>query len=244
MPSRLPQAPPDTRIYAIGDIHGCSGLLDRLHALIRDDAEQAPETRRVVVYLGDYVDRGPDSRGVLDRLIDGPGPGFERVFLKGNHEDMMVRFLAGEDVGPMWLHNGGGETLASYGLSKALARFGVWLPDLEPVRRSLADAVPAAHRTFLESLAPSHVEGDYAFVHAGLRPGVALTAQVEADLLWIRQPFLDSDADYGYIVVHGHTPYRIPELRPNRINLDTGAVYWGHLTAMAFHGDRQELLQT
>lgn len=242
--SALSPLPPDTRVYAIGDIHGCADLLGRLHALIREDADAAPERRRIVVYLGDYVDRGTDSAGVIDRVLAGPGPDFERVCLRGNHEDMMLRFLGGEDIGAVWLYNGGGETLESYGLSTQVARFGAWLPDHGPVRESLRAALPETHRAFLDGLVTTHVEGGYLFVHAGLRPGRPLDAQKDEDLLWIRQPFLDSDADYGYIVVHGHTPVREPELRPNRINLDTGAVYWGRLTAMVFHGDRREVLQT
>lgn len=244
MPPRAALLPPGIRVYAVGDVHGCAGLLDRLHRLIREDAEAAQERRKVIVYLGDYVDRGPDSAGVIERVLAGPGPGFERVALKGNHEDMMIRFLAGEKIGPLWLYNGGGETLGSYGVAPGPVRVGAALPDLDDVRDVLEARLPETHRAFLDGLATSHVEGGYLFVHAGIRPGVPLAEQDEKDLLWIRQPFLDSPADYGYIVVHGHTPVRVPEWRPNRINLDTGAVYWGHLTAMAFHGNRRELLQT
>ncbi len=227
--------PPDTRVYAVGDVHGCATLLARLHELIRADAAAAPERRRVVVYLGDYVDRGPDSAGVVDMLIAGPGEGFEAVHLKGNHEDFLLRFLADPSIGGLWLMNGGGATLASYGVD------GDGGADL---RRAFLHALPKTHRAFYEGLRLWHREGTYLFVHAGIRPGRPVESQLAEDLLWIREPFLLSRADHGCVVVHGHTPVGAPEILDNRINVDTGAVWSGRLTALVLYGAERSFLQT
>lgn len=238
--------PPGTRVYAVGDCHGCADLLHALHAAIledsaRADAEGAGAARRVVVYLGDYVDRGPDSRGILDLLIEAPLPDFEAVHLLGNHELFMCRFLDGEDVAAVWMINGGVATLRSYGLD--VAKLTGTGEDTGELRRALADALPEAHCAFLRDLAPSHVEGDYFFVHAGIRPGLPLEHQHEEDMLWIREPFLGSDADHGKVVVHGHTPTAEPDVRANRIGIDTGACYGGRLTALALEGDTRRFVQ-
>lgn len=238
MPEIRARAPRDSRIYAIGDIHGSADLLDRLHDLIRADAARAPESRRVVVYLGDYVDRGPDSAGVIERLVTAPLAGFESVFLKGNHEDFMRRFLDDAAVGRHWLMNGGGATLASYGVA------GVGDGDLFAMRDALRGCLPAAHLAFLDGLSLYWCEGDYVFVHAGIRPDVPLARQGEEDLLWIREPFLSSVADHGAVIVHGHTPVESPELQFNRIDLDTGAVWSGRLTALVMYGAERKILQT
>ncbi len=232
-----PAAPPDTAIYAIGDIHGETGKLDALHRMILVDAETRGARRRRAIYLGDYIDRGPDSAGILDRLGGDPLPGFEYAFLKGNHEELMIRFLNGLGSGTTWLANGGIETLASYGLDLTGAVLG------EDTRREFARRVPAAHRRFLDALVPYRIEGDYLFVHAGIRPGRKLEAQVELDMLWIRDVFLNSRADHGHVVVHGHTPTSEPDERPNRIGIDTGACYGGKLTAVVLEGTAREFLQ-
>jgi serine/threonine protein phosphatase 1 len=241
---RRPSAPPDTRLYAIGDIHGCAELLDVLHQKIRADAARAAESRKMVIYLGDYIDRGPDSVGVVERVRRGPGEGFECIRLKGNHEDMLLRFLVGEESGEMWLFNGGGPTLESYGVARGVGKMTLPLLDLEDLREGLRARLPPADLDFYRSLALQHVEGDYVFVHAGVYPGRPLEAQTEDDLLWIRRSFLDSEADHGYMVVHGHSPVRRPEIRDNRINLDTGAVWSGRLTAMVFHGAERKIFRT
>ncbi len=234
--------PEGTRVYAVGDVHGCAGLLDRLHGLIRDDASGAPESRKVVIYLGDYVDRGADSAGVIDRLLAEPLPGFEVVYLKGNHEDFMLRFLENPSVGALWLMNGGGATLASYGVTET--RPGR-LPGREDgLSEAFRARLPTAHLNFLEGLRLTHREGDFVFVHAGIRPGVPLDDQTQDDLLWIREPFLGSLADRGFVVVHGHTPVDSPELLFNRINVDTGAVWTGRLTAVVLHAEGQYFLDT
>ncbi len=240
--------PPGTRVYAVGDCHGCLAALRGLRAAIladsmHADAEAPRADRRVVVYLGDYIDRGPDSRGVVELLIGAPLAGFESVHLLGNHEVFMRGFLDGEDVAAVWMMNGGSETMRSYGLDVAAIN-GPWPGcDAPALRAALAEAVPEAHRAFLDGLALSHVEGDYFFAHAGVCPGVPLAAQGENDLLWIRESFLGSTVDHGKVVVHGHSPARAPEVRPNRIGIDTGACFGGKLTALVLEDDQHRFLQ-
>lgn len=236
-----PSVPPGSVIYAIGDIHGESDKLDLLHSMIRADAQQRAATRKVVVYLGDYVDRGPDSAGVVERLTDDALPGFETVFLKGNHEEFMLHFLETGDSSSGWFHNGGLDTLESYEVE--VRGHSLWRPDSGELRDTLDEKLPDRHRRFLDGLDLYHIEGDYLFVHAGIRPGRALEDQTAADMLWIRNRFLDSDEDHGFMVVHGHTPRDIPEIRPNRIGIDTGAVYGGKLTALALEGEKRDFLQ-
>ena len=235
------RAPAGSRIYAIGDVHGRADLLRELHGRIVEDAANAP-SRRVVIHLGDYVDRGLDSRAVLDLLLDEPLPGFERVALLGNHEAMLLRFLQDAEEGSNWLWNGGAATLLSYGVA---APADPQSPQaLEACRAALAAAVPERHLAFLHGLPLSHVEGGYAFVHAGLRPGLPLELQVAADLLWIREEFLRSRLDHGHVVVHGHSIKREVEVRPNRIGVDTGAYASGRLSAVALEDERRWLLST
>jgi serine/threonine protein phosphatase 1 len=240
--------PPNTRAYAVGDCHGCLEALRELREAIvadsaRADAAGPRAQRRVVVYLGDYIDRGPDSRGVIDLLIGEPLAGFETIHMLGNHEALMRGFLDGEDVASVWMMNGGIETMRSYGLD-VTALNGPWPGgDALALRDALAAVVPQAHRAFLDGLALCHIEGDYFFVHAGLRPGLALDRQDPADLIWIREPFLSSRADHGKVVVHGHSAAREPEVRANRIGIDTGACYGGKLTALVLEDDRHRFLQ-
>lgn len=236
-----PSAPPDSVIYAIGDIHGESGKLDLLHSMIRADARSRKATRKVVIYLGDYVDRGEDSAGVIERLAGGPMSDFETVFLKGNHEEFLLHFMETGDSASGWFHNGGLNTLESYGVE--MRGHSLWRPDSGDLREQLREKLPVAHREFLAGLALNHIEGDYLFVHAGLRPGRPLEDQTPADMLWIRNLFLNSDEDYGFIVVHGHTPSDGVEIRPNRIGIDTGACYDGPLTALVLEGEKREFLQ-
>lgn len=240
------RAPADTRIYAIGDIHGCDDLLGDLLGRIRADAAGAPQRRKLLLFLGDYVDRGPDSAAVVERLSHGSPAGFDAVFLMGNHEDLMLRFLADPAEGRSWLRNGGRETAASYGVSTAGIGHGgaSELGKLDTMRDALEVSLPPSHRAFLESLLPVHREGGYLFAHAGIRPGVPLAKQNVEDLLWIREPFLSSPDDHGAVVVHGHTPVDAVEMRPNRINVDTGAVWSGRLTALVLHGGERRLIQT
>jgi serine/threonine protein phosphatase 1 len=240
-PAMAARVPDGRRVYAIGDIHGHLVLLEELHGMILADAGGG-RAENVIVYLGDYIDRGPDSRGVIEALAAGPLPGFEVVHLMGNHEDFMLRFLEGAEVGRDWFQNGGDATLESYGIrcpgiwsgAKAHAR----------ARAELAEALPEAHWGFLRGLSDCHQEGDYFFAHAGIRPGVSLAAQSPHDLMWIRDEFLDSERDHGKIVVHGHTVEREVRFRPNRIGINTGAYDTGCLTCLVLDGAWPYLLQT
>lgn len=234
------RVPDGTRVYAVGDLHGCSDLLGRMHGLIVADARSAEVDRKVIVYVGDYVDRGPDSRAVIETLISNRLDGFETVTLRGNHDAWMLAFLDDVSVGISWLYNGGGATLLSYGIPFG----GIGSSRLDTLQRQLLEAIPASHRGFLETLRIAHREGGYVFVHAGIRPGVSLDAQSPNDLLWIREDFLDSDADHGFVIVHGHTIADRPELLPNRIGIDTGAFATGRLTCVVLEGDTRRFIQT
>ena len=239
---RAPAAPPGTRIYAVGDIHGRVDLLRRLHAMIADDAAAAPDRRRLAVYLGDYVDRGEASRQVVELLLDEPLAGFETVCLRGNHEEMMLTFLEDAAAAPMWMFNGGDATLYSYGVGHQEGA----TPEERhaKLQRALRRAVPERHLAFLRALPLYHVEGDYLFVHAGIVPGRPLAQQTSEDLLWIREEFIHSPADHGKCVVHGHTIVPAPDIRPNRIGIDTGAYFTGVLTCLVLDGHDQRILHT
>lgn len=235
-------APPGSRVYAIGDVHGRLDLLESLEELIAADAAEGVPARKVVVYLGDYVDRGMEARHVVDRLMAHPLNGFEAVHLKGNHEDFLLRFLDDVQIGAGWLRNGGNTTLYSYGIRP---------PDrptdtsaLERARQELLRRLPPAHLDFYRRLKHSHVEGDYFFAHAGVLPGRPLDRQAPEDLMWIRDDFLDSPDDHGKIVVHGHTITEEPDVRANRIGIDTGAYASGRLTALVLEGATRRFLQT
>ena len=235
-------------IYAVGDIHGHVEQLDRALGLIEADGGADATT----VFLGDYTDRGPDSRGVIDRLVDGLGGGRPWICLMGNHDRMFMRLVrdgalgdAAIVSGKTWLHPslGGGATLASYGVAlperDELERYGhepAYDDDLEGLFAAARAAIPQAHLDFLAALALTHETDAQIFVHAGIRPGVPLDRQAEDDLLWIRGDFLDDPRDHGRLVVHGHTAVRAPEHRGNRLNLDTGAGYGRPITAAAIDG--------
>ncbi len=229
--------PPGMRVYAIGDIHGCADRLLALHARILADARaRPPVARTVLVYLGDYVDRGPDSAGVLDRLLDPPPlPGAKVVTLLGNHEAMLLDACGpGGHPGALtfWLDNGGAATLESYGLD----------PADKPGPAGLAAALPPEHLALLRSCPLRWAAGGYLFVHAGVRPDLPFDHQDGHDLIWIREPFLSFRGTLEAVVVHGHTPSRVPELRPHRIGIDTGACFGGALTALVLEGDRMGFL--
>jgi len=242
-PRRAPRAvPEDARVYAIGDIHGRVDLLADLHRRILEDAQRTAKPRMIVVYVGDYVDRGLQSRAVIDTLIEQPLDGFEAIHLKGNHEAMMLQFLADPRAGSGWLEIGGNATLLSYGVKPKEEQS--LLKRLAEAQDQLQRNLPPAHRAFLERLKLHHTEGDYLFVHAGLKPRVPLEAQRERDLLWIRDDFLDSTLDHGRTVVHGHSISWEPEVKDNRINVDTGAFASGVLTCLVLDGPEVSFLQT
>lgn len=219
--------PPGRRVYAIGDIHGCDAQLANLHGMIAGDLARRPVDSAVLVHIGDYVDRGPDSAGVLRRLSNGPRiDGMAVVNLLGNHDETMLHALSGDRAATTdWLFAGGKAALESYGV------------DPDSPRDAWPRAVPAEHLAFLRGLTLFHQEGGYLFVHAGVRPGVALAAQTREDLLRIRQPFLYTERDLGAVVVHGHTPVKAPMVRHNRIAIDTGAVFGGQLTCLMLEGE-------
>lgn len=226
--------PPGRRIYAIGDIHGCAEQLRTLHARIAGDLAARPIPNPLLIHIGDYVDRGPDSAAVIGLLSAGPPiPGLPTINLLGNHEHTMLEALDGERAaGTDWLYQGGRPTLESYGV------------DPEGPREAWTEAVPASHRTWLQHLTLWHREGGYLFVHAGIRPGIPLEEQSIADLLRIRQPFLYTDQPLGAVVVHGHTPERRVTIRHNRIGIDTGAVFGGPLTCLVLEGDAYGVIGT
>lgn len=227
------------RTYAIGDIHGHLEQLHALHARIHADSLAAGDGNPTIVHVGDLVDRGPDCAGVIEYLRTGIAAGEPWVVLKGNHDRMFAGFLTDltyHDPGlrseMSYLHPriGGAATLASYGVKNAADR------PIAPVHAEAVAAVPAAHRQFVEALPTHHLRGEVLFVHAGIRPGVALEEQAESDLLWIRSPFLEDPRDHGVLVVHGHTAIDVPTHYGNRVNLDSGAGYGEPLSVVVLEG--------
>jgi len=230
--------PPLDRLYVIGDIHGRADLLDRMIEMITSDLEAAPVADCLTVTLGDYVDRGPASQRVIERLAGNPFP-TRFVALKGNHEAILDSFLMDPTVADYWRRLGGLETLHSYGIDVGPLMRG---RDYEAAAAAFRSALPDAHTKFLSSLRTSLTVGRYFLCHAGVRPGVPLLQQREDDLLWIRDEFLASHEDFGKIVVHGHSPTSDPEILRNRINVDTGAFLTGRLTCAVLEGDDVRLL--
>ncbi len=230
---RLAQVPQGIRLYAIGDVHGRADLLAQLLAEIDADLRAHPAAREMQIFLGDYVDRGPDSRGVLDLLV-ARSERHETIFLKGNHEVLFEEFLRNPESFATWRDVGGIDTLLSYGIRPSSN------PDAAEqtvLAQRLADVLPPAHRQFLESLKRSFTCGDFFFVHAGVRPGVPLSQQTDDDLFWIRDEFLLSDEKFGKIIVHGHNPVMDVEFHSNRINIDTGAFVTGRLSCLRIESD-------
>jgi serine/threonine protein phosphatase 1 len=238
-----PPSPPENMVlYAVGDIHGELALLNALLADIADDfARHGQGASPIIIYIGDYVDRGPDSAGVVDLLLGDPMPGFRQHWLLGNHDAAMLDFLRDPGRGADWLELGGLATLRSYGVDPAFG--GLKADRLSLLRDALAERIPAAHVTFLAALEPVVVYGDYAFVHAGIRPGRLLADQTLEDLLWIRSPFLEAGRHYEKIIVHGHTIVPEIEVLPNRIAIDTGAFSTGKLSAVALQGGEVRRLE-
>jgi serine/threonine protein phosphatase 1 len=224
---RRPSVLGGLRIYAIGDIHGRLDLLNELLARIDDDIALRPTERAAYVFLGDYIDRGPSSRGTIDRLIEHSETN-ETVFLKGNHELIAIKCLTDRSLFDQWMRLGGLETLMSYGVSPEILASG----KIAELQSAFHRSLPQAHFRFFRDLQNSFACGDFFFVHAGVRPNVELSRQKESDLLWIREEFLSSNDDFGKIIVHGHTPTLEIEVGTNRINIDTGAFATGRLTCL------------
>ncbi len=239
-------SPPSTggrRVYAVGDVHGRHDLLEALLREIgRDVAATPPGAQPLLVFLGDYVDRGPGSAQVVEAVLRLQDEGdFEIRALKGNHEEALLRFLDDPHFGSTWAEHGGSATLASYGVRPPATR-------TDPVAwadaaQAFAATLPAAHLDFYRTLDLMTEVGDYAFVHAGVRPGVALAHQEERDLLWIRGEFLQASGPFGKVIVHGHTPMEEPQVTPHRLGLDTGAYATGVLTAVRLDEASQRFIQ-
>ena len=235
------RTPDGMRLYAIGDIHGCDDMLAEAHTLIAADLADSPVGDHRIIHVGDYIDRGPDSAAVIERLLQMTHADPRVACLKGNHDALLTGFLTDPDRnGPTWLGNGGEETLRSYGIMASQFFWGG--ADFRGLSRRCTDVLPGTHRAFMQDIKLTVRFGDYLFVHAGIRPGVPLDAQVEDDLIWIREDFLWDARDHGVVVVHGHTPVTIPEVLPNRINIDTGAVYGGMLTCLVLEGTAYRFL--
>ena len=228
------------RLYVIGDIHGRADLLDQIVEKIRDDIATHREIDCVTVTLGDYVDRGPNSRGVIDRLSRNPFP-TRYIGLKGNHEALLEAFLRDPSVADRWRKLGGLETMHSYGVPISELMVG---RGYDQAAKALKAAMPPEHIRFLSSLEPFVMIGKYFLCHAGVRPHVPLPWQNINDLLWIREEFLDSDIVFEKMIIHGHTPHEWPEVRPNRINIDTGAFATGRLTCLVLEEQQERFLFT
>jgi len=239
-PRPLPRVPEGIRVYAVGDIHGRYDLLEKLLQLIREDAAQTSK-RNTLVFLGDYVDRGPRSRDVVECVMALAWPGWDIVALRGNHEEIMLEFCGNADVYRTWRDFGGADTLLSYGVRPPSFDDRA---EFARAREEFVRKVPARHVEYLRSLPLSHTVGDYHFVHAGVRPSVALDQQSPQDLLWIRDEFLFSDRALDKVIVHGHSPTGRPVVRPNRIGVDTGAYATNCLTAAILDGESCTFLGT
>jgi serine/threonine protein phosphatase 1 len=226
---RLPSLPPELRIYAVGDIHGRLDLLDMLLARLGEDLVKRPAERPIFLFLGDYIDRGAQSRETIDRLIEFKAT-HECIFIKGNHEAIALRCLSDRSLFEQWMRLGGRETLLSYGVGRDNL---VGETKVVQLQSAFHHALPQSHLRFFRDLQNSFQCGDFFFSHAGARPHVELSRQKESDLLWIRDEFLSSTYDFGKIIVHGHTPVKEIEVKPNRINIDTGAFATGRLTCLA-----------
>jgi serine/threonine protein phosphatase 1 len=235
---------PGLAVYAVGDIHGRLDLLEDLLRRIETDAERHPgDSERALIFLGDYIDRGPSSRGVVDRLLEDPLPGISTVRLMGNHEEALLSFIDGASDGLDWLTFGGLETLLSYGVPlRTIPSTGQQVIEL---RQALTEAIPRSHLDFFRRCTFRHSVGDYVFVHAGVRPGIPLERQTPTDLMWIRDDFLRARIPMPErVIVHGHTIVDLPQDRSHRINLDTGAFVSGRLTCVALRGEERRFIST
>ncbi len=256
-PARFWSAPPAPRpiqlgadstegrlIYAVGDIHGRRDLLQLVVRKIATDAIASGSVEQpMLVFLGDYIDRGPDSAGVISYILALKAlDGFQVRCIKGNHEQTLLKFLEDSSIGPTWAEHGAGATLASYGIVAPTMRTD--REGWETARLEFREALPASHLAFFQDLELSVTVGDYFFVHAGVRPRVSLAEQTEDDLLWSRNEFLAERRPFEKIIVHGHTPVESPFLGATRIGIDTGAYATGALSAIRLDGAQQSVVST
>lgn len=231
--------PGNLRIYAVGDVHGRADLLDALARRIEAELPFAPDNV-LTIFLGDYIDRGLQSSTVVEWLSRGAFPTPFHA-LCGNHEEVLMRFLEDDSILENWRRFGGLETLHSYGVDVSSAMRG---KGYEEARRALLARLPDHHREFFAQTRLTASYGDYFFCHAGVRPGLPLDRQKADDLLWIRDEFLNYRGAWEKMIVHGHTPVSEPDIRPNRINIDTGAFATSILTALALEGDTRRILSS
>lgn len=237
------RVPEGTCVYAVGDIHGKLEVMRQLHEKILEDKDKRAADRFVLVYLGDYVDRGDKSREVLEELITAPLTGFELVHLLGNHEYSMLQFMDKGGLNAAWLQWGGLATLTSYGIGSR----GLFGEIMEPylLAEDFQRTFPAHHRAWLESLPYYHQEGDYLFVHAGINPEVSsIEEQTPHDLMTMREDFFQHPDAFDHAIVFGHTIFESPLNLPDRIGIDTGAFSNGRLTALVLHHDKREFIST
>jgi serine/threonine protein phosphatase 1 len=237
----VPRGAKGQRAYVVGDVHGRLDLLEQLLEQVHGDLERRRPDKALLVFLGDLIDRGPSSAQVVERLRTYRHEGVRPVFLLGNHEEVLLRLLKGEtDLIAGWLRFGGAQCLESYGADpRSLAA-----APTDAALTTIREAIPRQHIEFLRTFADTCRFGDYLFVHAGIRPGIALDRQRQSDLRWIREPFLQDETDHGFVVVHGHTITSGTDERPNRIGIDTGAYRTGNLTALAIEDDQRWYLDT
>lgn len=240
--TQAPSTPQGHRLYAIGDIHGRADLLAQLLGMIEINAKNHPNKQKKIIFLGDYVDRGLSSKDVIERLCGGFPHGLEPIFIRGNHDEMMLDFVAGAlEGGRSWMSLGGLTTLASYGVTPPTL---FNMDKLEHVHKELVKKIPESHRSFLENTVYSVTYGDYYFVHAGVRPGIPLAKQRPEDQMYIRGDFLFYEKTFGKIIVHGHTIKPKPDVKKNRIGIDTGAFATGELTCLILDGSKRSILRT
>lgn len=237
-----PRTPPDTIIYAIGDIHGSLEPLMRLHEKIEIDSDKYNEKHKILVYLGDYIDRGVNSSEVIDLLINNPLRDFKKIYLKGNHEHALLSFLENSENSREWFTWGGDSTVMSYGASfydEMNNRF-----SYADIRNNLARLIPQTHYEFYRNLKISHIEGDYMFVHAGLKPKVLIENQSDLDMITIRDEFVSCNKKFSKKIVFGHTIFKEPYIDDVKIGIDTGAYLSGKLSCVVLEDDNVRFISS
>ncbi len=236
-----PSCPPGLRIYCIGDIHGRDDLLQQIHDKVASDVSNYNGTK-IVIYLGDYIDRGECSKQVIEILLNNPLPGFDSIYLRGNHEQCLIDFLVESKVGKAWFNYGGLQTLVSYGIR--YKKIPTSVKDLQAIQNELKQQLPHRHLEFFDRTQLFCCFGSYYFVHAGVNPRSSLKQQLPEDQLWIREGFIEHAKAFEKVIVHGHTITDEPDFQFNRIGLDTGAYQSGKLTCLVLENDKQWIIQS